>query len=76
MYDDKMMSALTDKINELLTRYSELQEDNQKLRDELVRARAENEAKSAEIERLESELKSRNIESEDIAKKIEAVLGK
>lgn len=74
--DDKMMGALTDKINELLTRYNELREDNKKLRDELVRARAENEAKSTEIERLENELKSRNIESEDIAKKIEAVLGK
>ena len=38
--------------------------------------KAQNEAQKNEIARLEDELKTKNVESEDIAKKIEAVLGK
>ncbi len=49
---------------------------NEALRNELVSVKAQNEAKSNQIMRLEEELKSRNIESEDIYKKIEAVLGR
>lgn len=76
MYDDKIIHTLTDKINELLERYNELKETNDSLRNELVSVKAQNEAQKNEITRLEEELKSKNVESEDIAKKIEAVLGK
>lgn len=76
MYDDKIIHTLTDKINELLERYNELKEANETLRNELVSVKAQNEAQKNEITRLEDELKSKNVESEDIAKKIEAVLGK
>lgn len=76
MYDDKIIHTLTDKINELLERYNELKETNESLRNELVSVKAQNEAQKNEITRLEDELKSKNVESEDIAKKIEAVLGK
>ncbi|EAH9138676.1 hypothetical protein EXD42_08710, partial [Campylobacter jejuni] len=54
----------------------EVCEANEALRNELVSVKAQNEAKSNQIMRLEEELKSRNIESEDIYKKIEAVLGR
>ncbi len=76
MYDDKIIHTLTDKINELLERYNELKETNESLRNELVSVKAQNEAQKNEIVRLEDELKTKNVESEDIAKKIEAVLGK
>lgn len=76
MYDDKIIHTLTDKINELLERYNELKETNESLRNELVSVKAQNEAQENEIARLEDELKTKNVESEDIAKKIEAVLGK
>ncbi len=76
MYDDKIIHTLTDKINELLERYNELKETNESLRNELVSVKAQNEAQKNEIARLEDELKTKNVESEDIAKKIEAVLGK
>lgn len=76
MYDDKIIHTLTDKINELLERYNELKETNESLRNELVSVKAQNEAQKNEIARLEGELKTKNVESEDIAKKIEAVLGK
>lgn len=74
--DDKIINTLTDKVNELLERYNELCEANENLRNELVSVKAQNEAKSNEILRLEEELKSKNLVSEDITKKIEAVLGK
>lgn len=76
MYDDKIIHTLTDKINELLERYNELKETNESLRNELVSVKAQNEAQKNEIARLEDELKTKNVESENIAKKIEAVLGK
>lgn len=76
MYDDKIIHTLTDKINELLERYNEIKETNESLRNELVSVKAQNEAQKNEITRLEEELRSKNVESEDIAKKIEAVLGK
>lgn len=76
MYDEKMINSMTDKVNELLARYSEQLEINEDLRNQLVSSKAQNEAKSNQIARLEEELKNKNIESDEITKKIEAVLGK
>lgn len=76
MYDEKIINTMTDKVNELLARYSEVCEQNENLRNELVSVKAQNEAKSNQIARLEEELKSKNMVSEDVVKKIEAVLGK
>jgi len=76
MYDEKIINTMTSKVNELLNKYNEMCEANENLRNELVSVKAQNEAKSNQIMRLEEELKSKNIESEDIVKKIEAVLGK
>ncbi|EFN2795470.1 hypothetical protein HKW31_000442 [Campylobacter coli] len=76
MFDEKIINTMSDKVNELIEKYNEVCEANENLRNELVSVKAQNEAKSNRIMRLEEELKSRNIESEDIFKKIEAVLGK
>ncbi|AJC88109.1 hypothetical protein CINS5915_04350 [Campylobacter insulaenigrae] len=76
MYDEKIINTMTDKVNELIEKYNEVCEINENLRNELVSVKAQNEAKSNQIARLEEELKSRNAQSEDIFKKIEAVLGK
>ncbi|EAH8619793.1 hypothetical protein BET50_00290 [Campylobacter jejuni] len=76
MFDEKIINTMTDKVNELIEKYNEVCEANEALRNELVSIKAQNEAKSNQIMRLEEELKSRNIESEDIYKKIEAVLGR
>ncbi|AAW34567.1 hypothetical protein Q6T70_001183 [Campylobacter jejuni] len=76
MFDEKIINTMTDKVNELIEKYNEVCEANEALRNELVSVKAQNEAKSNQIMRLEEELKSRNIESEDIYKKIEAVLGR
>ena len=76
MFDEKIINTMTDKVNELIEKYNEVCEANENLRNELVSVKAQNEAKSNQIMRLEEELKSRNVESEDIYKKIEAVLGR
>ncbi|MDO5045058.1 hypothetical protein [Campylobacter sp.] len=74
--NDKVLNTLTDKVNDLLARYNEVCEENEQLRNELISLKAQNEAKTNQILRLEEEVKSKNIESDDIVRKIEAVLGK
>lgn len=74
--NDNILNGLTSKVNELLNKYDEMCKENERLRNELVSVKAQNEAKSNQIERLEADLKDKNIESDDVIKKIEAVLGK
>lgn len=74
--NDKVLNTLTNKVNDLLAKYNEVCEENESLRNELISLKAQNEAKTNQILRLEEEVKSKNIESDDIVRKIEAVLGK
>ena len=74
--NDKVLNTLTTKVNDLLAKYNEVVEENENLRNQLISAKAQNEAKSNQILRLEEELKDKNIESDDVIRKIEAVLGK
>ena len=59
-----------------MQKYEEICEDNETLRNELVSAKAQNEAKSAQITRLEEELNKHNTQSDDLLRQVEAVLGK
>ena len=74
--DDKVLNTITDRVNDLLARYNEVCDENESLRNELVSVKAQNEAKSNQIARLEEDLRARNTESDDVIRKIEAVLGK
>ena len=74
--DDKVLNTLTDRVNDLLARYNEVCDENESLRNELVSVKAQNEAKSNQIARLEEDLRAKNTESDDVIRKIEAVLGK
>jgi len=74
--DDKVLNTITDRVNDLLARYNEVCEENESLRNELVSVKAQNEAKSNQIARLEEDLRAKNTESNDVIRKIEAVLGK
>ena len=77
MFDnDKVLNTLTDKVNDLLARYNEICEENEFLRNELISVKAQNEAKTNQITRLEEDLRTKNTESDDVIRKIEAVLGK
>ena len=76
MFEEKVLNTLTAKVTELMGKYEEACETIENLRNELVSAKAQNEAKSNQIARLEEELNSHRTESDDLLKQVEAVLGK
>ncbi len=74
--ENQNINSLTSKVQDLLTRYEQICEQNENLRQELVSVKAQNEAKDMQITKLQEELQLREMESEDIFGKIEAVLNK
>ena len=64
------------KVNDLITKYDEVCRVNEELRNEIVTLKAQNEAKTNQIMRLEEDLDKKNSEADDVMKKIEAVLGR
>jgi len=72
----KPIETLSDKINELLEKYKDLQAQNESLRQEVVRAKALAEAKDVQIAKLEQSLIGKDINADDLMSKIEAVLGR
>lgn len=77
MFDnEKVLNNLASKVTELMQKYEELRADNENLRNELVSTKAQSEAKSNQIARLEEELKTQNLMNDDLFKRVEAVLSK
>lgn len=74
--EEKVLNTLTSKVTELMQKYQEMCDANDALRNELVSVKAQNEAKSNQIARLEEELNKHYNESDDLLKQVEAVLGK
>lgn len=72
----KTIMTLSDKINELLEKYKDLQAQNESLRQEVVKAKALAEAKNVQIAKLEQDLIGKDINADDLMSKIEAVLGR
>ena len=68
------ISNLAQKVNDLLSRFEESKLQNHSLRQEMVTLKAQSEAKTIQIEKLEKDLKSKNIESDEIFERIEEVL--
>ena len=60
----KVLNNLASKVTELMLKY------------ELISVKAQNEAKSNQIMRLEEELKNQDLASDDLLKQVEAVLGR
>jgi len=74
--EERSMSTLSQKITELVEKYKELSVQNETLRQEVIKAKALNEAQRAQIEKLEQELINKDVNSDDLLSKIEAVLKK
>lgn len=72
--EEVTVNKLSEKVNDLLVRFEEIKAQNSTLRQEVVTLRAQNEAKNAQIEKLEEDLMNKDIESDDIFSKIEEVL--
>jgi len=73
---EQTINVLTQKISELIEKYQELQTQNEFLRQELVKEKAQSEAKSVQIAKLENDLISKDVNADDLLSKIEAVLKK
>lgn len=69
------IEQLNEKIDAMVSRYETMKNENETLRNEVVTLRVQSEAKDAEIRKLEDENALKDIEIEDIVKKIELALG-
>ncbi len=74
--ENQNINSLTSKVQDLLNRYEQLRELNERLRQELVSVKAQSEAKDLEIKKLQEDIQYRDLESEEILEKIEAVLNR
>lgn len=75
MFNEELsVNKLSEKISNLLARFEDLKSQNESLMQQVVTLKAENEAKSAQIEKLEENLMNRDMEADDILGKIEEVL--
>jgi len=75
MENISVIEQLSKKIDGVLARIRTLEEENGRLRNELVAVKAQNEAKDAQIDRLNDELAMKDLEIEEVIGKIEAILG-
>jgi len=69
-----LQSLFSQKIDEVLARIKTLEEENNNLRNELVAVKAQNEAKDAQIAKLDEELMMKDLEIEEVIGKIETML--
>ena len=70
-----IIEQLNEKIDAMVSRYDAIKHENETLRNEVVTAKAQSEAKDTQIRKLEDENSLKDIEIEDIVKKIELALG-
>jgi len=69
-----LTQKLGSKIDGIVSQINESKSETEKLRTELTTAKAASEAKDARIEKLEEEMSMKDMELEDIIKKIESIL--
>ncbi len=74
--ESQSVNSLVSKVEDLVIKYEELRTQNEELRQEVVSVKAQNEAKDAQIAKLEDELQNKELEGLEILEKIESVLGK
>jgi len=70
-----VFERLSTKIDELLSTVSELKNENDSLRQEIVSIKAQCEVKTAEIERLQELNAQKEREIEEIVTRIESMIG-
>ncbi|BBG65006.1 hypothetical protein NNO_0303 [Hydrogenimonas sp.] len=70
-----VIEQLSRRVDEVVARLKRLEEENIRLRNELVAAKGQSEAKDAQIAKLTEELAMKDLEIEEVIGKIEAMLG-
>jgi len=69
------IEQLNDKIDAMVTRYETMKTENETLRNEVISVKGQGEAKDVTIVKLEEENALKDMEIEEIVKKIELALG-
>ena len=69
-----MLEKLTQRIDELLKSYNELKLQNEELKTELITCKAALEKRDEELRKLQDELAMRDLEIEEVIKKIESYM--
>ena len=75
MENQTVLEKLDQKIDQVLQKCQELKNENEVLRNDVVRLKAEKELKDSEIEKLMDENSMKDLEIEEIVNKIESILG-
>jgi SMC interacting uncharacterized protein involved in chromosome segregation len=75
MEEKTTLQRLGEKVAQMLQQYDALRSENEMLRNEVVTLKAESEAKTSQIGRMEEELVQKEREIEEIVNKIESILG-
>jgi len=74
MHEQTTLTRLNDKISTIIEHYKMLQEDNEALRLDIVRLKAEGELKSQEIDKLIEQNTLKDAEIESIVDKLESIM--
>lgn len=74
--EQKIVPTLGDKIKELIEKYREATSENEKLRNEIVAVKAQNEALTSRLGKLEEDMVVKNLTEDELFKEIENVLDK
>ena len=72
--EEKKVEGLSNKVAELIRRYTEARDENEKLRTELATIKAQNEALGMQLGTLENDLAYRKMSDEDLSKLIDDIL--
>ncbi len=75
MEKGNLLEILSEKIDTLLAQCKKLRDENEELRREIVTCKAANEAKEKELQQLRDDLTLKNMEIDEIIKKIESFVG-
>ncbi|MCZ6160041.1 hypothetical protein [Campylobacter ureolyticus] len=74
--EQKIVPTLGDKIKELIEKYKEAINENEKLRNEIVAVKAQNEALTSRLGKLEEDMVIKNLTEDELFKEIENILDK
>ena len=74
MDEIRQKSVLNQKVGELIRRYKDLRLENERLRNELMEAKAQNETINLTLKELEDGILEANLSESDLLKQIESVL--
>lgn len=75
MEEQTTLQRLSEKVSQMVQQYDALRSENETLRNEVVTLKAESEAKTSQIGRMEEELVQKELEIEEIVNRIESILG-